>query len=127
MVLKSRGPIAVVQGWDFFIKKRGRYKWIRVQLLNILNSGGEMNMPLSAKKTASFQGLFVLFLLGAEDPPAKKKEERNDEGLGWTHQHSQSIPFCSSLYSPPQWAINIKETITNILGENPEQDRGEGL
>jgi hypothetical protein len=37
---------------------------------------GEMNMPLSAKKTASFQGgLFVLFLLGAEDPPAKKKEE----------------------------------------------------
>jgi len=62
-----------------------------------------MNMPLSVEETTSFQGgLFILFLLGAEDPPAKKKEERNDEGLGWTHQHSQSIPFCSSLSSPPQ-------------------------
>jgi hypothetical protein len=43
----------------------------------------------------------------------KKKGKRSDESLVWTHQHSQSILFVSSLPSSPQCAINIKETIIN--------------
>jgi len=99
MTLKSRDPIAIDPGVKLKKNER-RFPWIRTQLLNIRTSGDKMKMPIAAEETMLFQeGLFILFLLGIEEPTCKR--EKKNEKWWWPLVYPSTQPKSSHVSSPP--------------------------